>query len=108
MFGIDFPELAVIFVVGLIVIGPKRLPAVARTFGHLLGRAQRYIRDIKDDISREMPIEEIHKLRQNIQQEANGAGQAMRRATEAIDQQVAQLDGSVLQPDNAVTQPAKR
>jgi len=105
MFGIDFPELVVIFVVALIVIGPERLPTVARTFGHLLGRAQRYVKNVKADISRDMAIEEIHQLRQSIQQEASSAERAMMHATQTIDQQVLQLDGSMSQPDKAVTQP---
>ena len=105
MFGIDFSELMVILVVALIVIGPERLPTVARTFGHLLGRAQRYVMDIKADISRDMAIEEIHQLRQGVQQEVGSAEQAMMRATQAIDQQVLQLNGSVSQPDKAITQP---
>jgi sec-independent protein translocase protein TatB len=51
MFGIDFPELVVIAVVALIVIGPEHLPKVARTIGHLWGRAQRYVNGVKADIS---------------------------------------------------------
>ena len=54
MFGIEFPELVVIAVVALIVIGPEHLPKVARTMGHLWGRAQRYISGVKADISRDM------------------------------------------------------
>ena len=54
MFDIDFSELVVIVVVALIVIGPERLPKVARTLGHLWGRAQRYVNGVKADISRDM------------------------------------------------------
>ena len=52
----------VVAVVALIVIGPERLPKVARTLGHLFGRMQRYVNDVKSDISREMELEELRKL----------------------------------------------
>jgi len=104
MFGIDFTELLVILAVALVVIGPERLPKVARTFGHLWGRAQRYVKDIKAGIEREMAIDEISKFRQSIQNEANRAEQAMRQVTQTIDQQALQLSSSVTQPDKTVTQ----
>ena len=62
MFDIGFTELMVIGVVALIVIGPERLPGVARTIGHLAGRLQRYVADVKADISREMEFDELRKL----------------------------------------------
>ena len=62
MFDIGFSEMLVIAVVALIVIGPERLPKVARTLGHLFGRMQRYVNDVKADISREMELEELRKL----------------------------------------------
>ena len=57
MLGIEFPELIIIAVVALIVIGPEHLPKVARTIGHLWGRAQRYINGVKSDMSRDMALE---------------------------------------------------
>ena len=56
-------ELVVIGVVALVVIGPERLPRVARTAGHLLGRFQRYVADVKSDINREIELAELKKLR---------------------------------------------
>ena len=50
MFDIAFSELLIIGIVALVVIGPERLPKVARTVGHLLGRMQRYVSDVKSDI----------------------------------------------------------
>jgi sec-independent protein translocase protein TatB len=70
MFDIGFSELLVIAVVALIVIGPERLPKVARTLGHLFGRMQRYVNDVKADISREMELEELRKLQANVQSAA--------------------------------------
>src|SRR5262249_15870907 len=56
MFDIGFSELLVIGVVALIVIGPERLPRVARTVGVLAGRLQRYVADVKADINREIEL----------------------------------------------------
>ena len=70
MFDVGFTELMVIALVGLIVIGPERLPKVARTAGHLLGRLQRYVSDVKSDISREMQIEDLKKLQAQVQDQA--------------------------------------
>jgi sec-independent protein translocase protein TatB len=72
MFDIGFTELLVIGLVALIVIGPERLPRVARTLGHLAGRLQRYVSDVKADINREMELEELRKMRESVQQAASG------------------------------------
>jgi len=72
MFDIGFTELLVIGVVALIVIGPERLPRVARTVGHLMGRLQRYVSDVKADINREIELEELKKMRQSVEQTASG------------------------------------
>jgi len=70
MFDIGFSELLVIGVVALIVIGPERLPRVARTLGHLMGRMQRYVADVKADIDREVELEELRKMRDSVQEAA--------------------------------------
>ncbi len=70
MFDISFGELALIGLVALVVLGPERLPKVARTLGHLMGRLQRYVSDVKADINREMQLEELKKLQQQMTQSA--------------------------------------
>ena len=72
MFDIGFSELLVIGLVALIVIGPERLPRVARTIGHLAGRLQRYVADVKADINREIELEELRKMKDSVQQAAEG------------------------------------
>ena len=67
MFDIGFSEIVVIAVVALVVIGPERLPRTARTLGHLFGRLQRYVSDVKADISREMELDELRKLQREMQ-----------------------------------------
>jgi sec-independent protein translocase protein TatB len=70
MFDVGFSELIVIGLVALIVIGPERLPGVARTVGHLLGRLQRYVNDVKSDINREMQLDELKKLQEQVTSQA--------------------------------------
>ena len=72
MFDIGFSELMVIGLVALIVIGPERLPGVARTLGHLAGRLQRYVADIKADINREVELDELRKMKDSVQEAATG------------------------------------
>jgi sec-independent protein translocase protein TatB len=70
MFDIAFSELLIIGVVALIVIGPEKLPRMARTVGVLAGRLQRYVSDVKADISREIELDELRKMRDSMQQAA--------------------------------------
>ena len=70
MFDIGFSELLVIGLVALIVIGPQKLPRVARTLGHLAGRLQRYVSDVKADINREIELDELRKMRDSMQKAA--------------------------------------
>ena len=67
MFDVSFSELVVIAVVALIVIGPEKLPKVARTLGALTGRMQRYMSDIKEEVNREVRFQELQQLQQEIQ-----------------------------------------
>jgi sec-independent protein translocase protein TatB len=71
VFDIGFSELLVIGLVALIVIGPEKLPRVARTVGHLVGRLQRYVADVKSDINREVELEELRKMRDSVQEAAS-------------------------------------
>jgi sec-independent protein translocase protein TatB len=70
MFDVGFSELMVIAVVALLVIGPERLPKVARTMGHLVGRLQRYVNDVKADINREMELDELRKFKSTFEDAA--------------------------------------
>lgn len=79
MFDIGFSEFLVIGVVALIVIGPERLPGVARTLGHLMGRMQRYVNEVKSDIQREMELDELRKLRESVEASAREIEQSVSR-----------------------------
>jgi sec-independent protein translocase protein TatB len=71
MFDLDISKMAVIGLVALIVLGPERLPRVARTAGALLGRAQRYISDVKSEVTREIELEEIRKMKSGLEEAAS-------------------------------------
>ena len=108
MFDIGFSELMVIAVVALIVIGPERLPKVARTLGHLFGRMQRYVNDVKADISREIELDELRKLQTSMQDAARTFEQSVTRevnATETELQKIAQEANPTAVADAANTQP---
>lgn len=93
MFDIGFSELMVIAVVALIVIGPERLPKVARTVGHLFGRMQRYVNDVKADISREMALDDLRKLQADIQDTANSLEQSVTQEVRAAETEISQIAG---------------
>jgi sec-independent protein translocase protein TatB len=80
MLDFSFGELALIGAVALVVLGPERLPKVARTVGEWLGKAQRYVSQVKSDINREMELAELKKL----QEEARGAAQSMQAAVQDL------------------------
>ena len=86
MFDIGFSEIVVIAVVALIVIGPERLPKAARTLGHLFGRLQRYVNDVKQDISREMELDELRKLQQQVQSAARDIETSVSSAARDFEQ----------------------
>ena len=88
MFDVGFSELMVIAVVALIVIGPERLPKVARTVGHLFGRLQRYVNDVKADIQREMELEELRKFKSTVEE-------AARSVESAVQGEVAKTEGEL-------------
>ena len=92
MFEIGFSEIVVIMVVALIVIGPERLPKVARTLGLLWGRMQRYVNGVKADIERDMQLEELRQLKSKVEQEAATIEQSANQAVKTIDQHLESLD----------------
>jgi len=85
MFDVSFTELMVIGLVALIVIGPERLPRVARTAGHLMGRLQRYVSTVKADISREMHIEDLKRFEQSVKQEMSTVSSAVTHEISEIE-----------------------
>jgi sec-independent protein translocase protein TatB len=91
MFDFAFSELVVVLLVALIVIGPERLPKVARTAGHLFGRVQRFVNKVKSDITNDIAIEEARKLHDNIIQEVDAVGRSVQEDGRTLQQQILQM-----------------
>lgn len=105
MFDLGLTKLAVIGVVALIVIGPERLPKVARTVGTLLGRAQRYLADVKAEVNREMQIDELRAMRDHVHQAASSFQSSVHgslRQTEADLNAAFETSPIASQPDHAM------
>ncbi len=95
MFDVGFSELVVIALVALIVIGPERLPRVARTLGVLLGRAQRYVNDVKVDIQREVNLDELKNIQSTFQDAAKSIEQSVTQAEQELQAAGESLNSSV-------------
>lgn len=94
MFDIGFSEMIVIAVIALIVLGPEKLPRVARTAGHLLGRMQRYVNDVKADINREMELDELRKLQKEMQSTAQSIEHTLKDGIHSIESEFKQIGDS--------------
>ena len=77
MIEFGFDKLALIGAVALIVIGPEKLPRVARTVGHLFGKAQRYVADVKAEVNRSIELEELKKMKTQFEQAARDVEQTV-------------------------------
>ena len=77
MIDFGFDKIALIGAVALIVIGPEKLPRVARTVGHLLGKAQRYVADVKAEVNRSIELDELKKMKTQFEDAARDVGQAV-------------------------------
>lgn len=102
MFDVGLTELMVIAMVALVVIGPERLPKVARTAGLLLGRLQRYVSDVKSDINREMQLDELKKMQQQMTDQVKGLEASvtheMREVESSVNTAMAPLAADAVPP----------
>jgi len=99
MFDLGFTELMVIAVVALVVIGPERLPRVARTMGHLAGRLQRYVADVKADINREVELDELRKMRDSVKNAASDLETSVRSEMDKTESELnAAAEGKSVEP----------
>ena len=91
MFDIGFSEMIVVAIIALIVLGPEKLPRLARTAGHLLGRMQRYVNDVKADINREIELDELRKLQQSMQETARSIEQTVTQQVNSVESELNQV-----------------
>ena len=112
MFDVGFSEMVVIGVVALVVLGPERLPKVARTLGVLFGRMQRYVAQVKSDINREMELAELGKVKtefesaarsfqSEVESKAAETERELRDATQEIERSVSTQPGSSPQAESS-------
>jgi sec-independent protein translocase protein TatB len=88
MIDLGLTKLAVIGTVALVVIGPEKLPKVARMAGSLFGRAQRYINDVKSEVSREMELDELRKMHKDVTDAASSVQQEFSSSLSSVDAEV--------------------
>jgi sec-independent protein translocase protein TatB len=100
VFDISFAELMMIAVVALLVIGPDKLPQVARTVGAFVGRLQRYVAQVKEEVNRDARFEELQKLQQEIKQGADQVESSMMAGASKVKAAVA---GKSVEPKNKST-----
>ena len=97
MFDLEVSKLALIGAVALVVIGPEKMPRVARTIGTLLGKAQRYVSDVKAEVNRSMEMEDLKKMKETMDNAMSDVQSSVLNATTKLNQGVAGLgleDGS--------------
>jgi sec-independent protein translocase protein TatB len=116
MFDVGFSEMLVIGIVALVVIGPERLPRVARTVGVLFGRLQRYVAQVKTDINREMEMADLGKVKtefenaarsvkSDIEAQAAAAERDFREASAYVERELESAKNAGVAPGNAAAAP---
>lgn len=108
MLDLGIEKMALIGVVALIVIGPEKLPRVARTVGMLLGKAQRYVNDVKSEVNRSMELDELRKMKTTVEDAARDVEHSIHTGASEFEKQFSSSSASdetlsaLAQPDEAV------
>ncbi|MEJ8820721.1 Sec-independent protein translocase protein TatB [Variovorax humicola] len=92
MLDLGIEKMALIGVVALIVIGPEKLPRVARTVGTLLGKAQRYVNDVKAEVNRSMELDELRKMKSTVEDAARDVEQSIHSEANSIEKSFREID----------------
>jgi len=102
MLDFGFDKIALIGAVALIVIGPEKLPRVARTVGALIGKAQRYVADVKAEVNRSIELEELQKMKKQFETAAidiqSSVQQEVNEASRAFDSSWKDATGGLMEP----------
>ena len=88
MIDLGIEKMLVIGAVALIVIGPEKLPRVARTIGNLIGRAQRYVSDVKAEVNRSIELEELKKMKQEVESAARDVESSIHTGVREIEREL--------------------
>ena len=94
MIDLGISKLALIGAVALIVIGPEKLPRVARTVGNLIGRAQRYVADVKSEVNRSMELEELKKMQEEMKSAVNSVEKSVQTTAAEFNSLESSIDNS--------------
>ncbi|MFA7503208.1 MAG: Sec-independent protein translocase protein TatB [Burkholderiaceae bacterium] len=107
MFDIAFTELMVAAVIALIVIGPERLPRVARQCGEWLGKLQRYVNDVKADVNRQIQLDELRNLKEEVTSAAQDLEGSFKSAVSDTQQELDELGRTLAGEESEETEPAR-
>ena len=99
MLDLGLSKMALIGAVALIVIGPEKLPRVARTVGALLGKAQRYVADVKAEVNRSMDLEELKKMKETVETAARDVEQSVQTTASDFEKDWAETTAGLSSPE---------
>ena len=108
MFDVGISEIMVIAVVALVVLGPEKLPKTARTLGHLFGRLQRYVGEVKADINRELAMEDLKKLQAEVNSAATEFQASMTASAKEVEDNIRSVEAGLNASAAAETSPPAR
>ncbi len=94
MIDIGITKLAIIGAIALLVIGPEKLPGLAKTIGTLLGRARRYVADVKDEVNRSMDLDELRKMKDTVESAARDVENTIQTSASAFDKSWSEITES--------------
>ena len=103
MLDLGLSKMALIGAVALIVIGPEKLPRVARTVGTLLGKAQRYVADVKAEVNRSMDLEELKKMKDTVETAARDVEQSVQTTASDFEKDWAETTAGLASPESTST-----
>ena len=103
MIDIGLSKMALVGAVALIVIGPEKLPRVARTVGTLLGKAQRYVADVKAEVNRSMELDELRKMKEQVEGAARDVEQSIQTEARAFEKDWNEATGALSSADGSAS-----
>lgn len=105
MLDIGVTKIAILGAIALVVIGPERLPGLARTIGTLVGRARSYVADVKAEVNRSMELDELRKMRDSVESAARDVEQSVQTSARAFEQTWAEATGTAADTTTASEYP---
>ncbi|MFK7964208.1 MAG: Sec-independent protein translocase protein TatB [Burkholderiaceae bacterium] len=104
MFDIAFTELVIMAVIALLIVGPERLPKLARQVGEWAGKLQRYVNDVKSDLNRQMELEELRNIKSEVTDAARELEKSVKSTVESTQKDFDSLSTSLTGDDDPVAQ----